>query len=491
MFTLVFSGNNFKYELEAVSKLFFPAQSFGFIFLDTEENPELPDDNFALIERTGELLRVAVTLDGKTASESLTLPTDTEDYENECEFQLGKLLFLCLRALTGISPEWGILTGVRPVKLINKLRAKGFDFEKASAYLADRYLMTDEKINIGWKTAENQDAVVSAMPKRSFSLYVDIPFCPTRCTYCSFISQTVGSFKKLMPEYVEKLCKEIAYTGELVKGKGMTLDTVYFGGGTPTSIEAKDLDRIMKQIASSFDLSHIREYTVEAGRPDTITSEKLDVIKSNGGDRVSINPQTLNEEVLKSIGRTHTVSEFLSSYELAKSKGFKAINVDLIAGLPDDKYDSFTQSVDGVMALNPENITVHALSIKRASELMSRRNLGDGELCEKMIKYSTEKLMSAGYSPYYLYRQKNQLGNQENIGWTLDGYAGIYNINIMEEVQTILSVGAGGTTKLVLSQGDGDRLNRFFNPKYPLEYIKHFDTVLSRKEEAGKLLDLI
>ncbi len=491
MFTLVFSGNDFKYELEAVSKLFFPAQSFGFIFLDSEENMELPIDNFALIERTCGLLRVTVTLDGKEASESLTLPRDTEDYDNECEFQLGKLLFLCLRTLTGISPEWGILTGVRPVKLINKLRAKGNNFDEASSYLADRYLMTDEKINIGWQTAVNQDAVVSVMPQRSFSLYVDIPFCPTRCTYCSFISQTVSSFRKLMPEYVEKLCKEIAYTGELVRDKGLTLDTVYFGGGTPTSIEAKDLSRIMNAIVSSFDLSRIREYTVEAGRPDTITSEKLDVIKSCGGDRVSINPQTLNEEVLKNIGRSHTVKDFMESYELARSKGFKAINVDLIAGLPDDKFDSFTQSVDGVMALNPENITVHALSIKRASELMARRSLGDGELCERMIKYSTERLMNSGYSPYYLYRQKNQLGNQENIGWTIGGYAGIYNINIMEEVQTILSVGAGGTTKLVLSKGDGDRLNRFFNPKYPLEYIKHFDTVLLRKQEACKLLELV
>lgn len=486
--TLIFSGNDFKYELEAVCKLFLPVESFSFIFLD--RNPDAnqkPEGDYCFITRIkgvkSSMLSVFASYSGKGAIEKERLDNGVSEYERKCEFILGRLLFKSLSKLTGKYPEWGILTGVRPIKLINKLRANGYDYQQLNDYLKTEYLMTDEKIDIGYKTALNQDAIVSKMPKKSFSLYVSIPFCPTRCAYCSFVSQTVSAFKKLIPEYVEKLCREIEYTSELVKGTGFVLDTVYFGGGTPTSLEAKDLDRIMKTVTACFDTSNLREYTVEAGRPDTVTIDKLKCIKNNGGDRVSVNPQTIHDSVLEAIGRKHTAEQFYNSYLLAKDIGFKAINVDLIAGLPTDTYEGFIESLDKMIELDPENITIHALSIKRASDLMQDRQVTDDLATERMIKYANSRLFESGYEPYYLYRQKNQLGNQENIGWTKRGLGGIYNINIMEEVQTIIAVGAGATTKII----DGG-FERFYNPKYPLEYIKNFETVLKRKEEAARLL---
>lgn len=488
--TLIFSGNEFKYETEAVCKLFFPVERFGFIFADSDIGEVKPDDDFVFVSRIKAnrttLLTVYAKIGGKAHKEYEKLSNDTTDYENECEFLLGRLTYKVLCVLTGKRPEWGILTGVRPVKLFNKLRAKGNSRDEIAEYLKERYLISDEKINIGMLTAENQDRIVNAMPKNSFSLYVSIPFCPTRCSYCSFVSQTVASFKKLMPEYVKKLCEEIKYTAELVKPYNLTLDTVYFGGGTPTSIEAADLDLICKTISENFDLSHLREYCIEAGRPDTITEEKLRVIKQNGCERISINPQTMHDSVLEAIGRKHTVAQFLNSYSLAKNVGFKAINIDLIAGLPTDTLEGFKETVESVLALQAENITVHALSIKRAADLMRDSSDVDESCAESMITYATSRLLESGYEPYYLYRQKNQVGNQENIGWTKPGHEGIYNINIMEEVQTIIAVGAGGSTKLV--DLNGGELERFFNPKYPLDYLRLYDTVKSRKEEAATLL---
>lgn len=487
--TLIFSGNNFKYQLEATCKLFLPVEGFDFIFLDeASQNWEKPEGDYCFICRiTGtktSMLSVYVRMGSSSAMEKDRLSNETEDYDDRCEFILARLLFKCMVKLTGKSPEWGVLTGVRPVKLINKLRASGLSYSEISDRLSGEYLLTDEKIRLGYETALNQDSVISSMPKKSYSLYVSIPFCPTRCSYCSFISQTVSGFKKLMPEYVRLLCEEIKYTAQKLRGTGYTLDTVYFGGGTPTSIEASELEKIMKTISSEFDLSSLREYTVEAGRPDTVTKEKLTVIKDNGADRISVNPQTIHDSVLEAIGRRHTSSQFFSSYDLAKSFGFKAVNVDLIAGLPTDTNAGFNESLESVIALQPENITVHALSIKRASDLMHSYVNSESVNVHDMISYANRRLFETGYQPYYLYRQKNQLDNQENVGWTKPGgLSGVYNINIMEEVQTIIAVGAGGTTKIV----DGG-LERYFNPKYPLEYIKHFDTVLHRKDEACKQL---
>lgn len=285
----------------------------------------------------------------------------------------------------------------------------------------------------------------------------------------------------LIPEYTENVCREIEYTAQIVKKLGLKLDTVYFGGGTPTTLSAEQLEKIMQTIAENFDLSYLREYTVEAGRPDTITREKLETIKANGCKRISINPQTLNDGVLEAIGRKHTVKQFEESYQLARSVGFDCINTDIIAGLPTDTVESFKNTIDRLIELSPENITVHTLSIKRAARL----NQGDKAVLEnpadKMVDYATKRLRESGYQPYYLYRQKNMLENLENIGWAKKGCESLYNIYIMEEVQTIIAMGAGGSTKLVdLKNG---RLERVFNYKFPLEYNKHFDLMLEKKNE--------
>lgn len=286
----------------------------------------------------------------------------------------------------------------------------------------------------------------------------------------------------LIPEYVNKLCNEIEYTAKITGKLGLKLDSVYFGGGTPTTLSAPQLERLMKTIQENFDMSSVREYTVEAGRPDTITEEKLSALKANGCGRVSINPQTMNDSVLEAIGRKHTTEQFLDSFKLARKIGFDCINTDIIAGLPTDTLESFKNTIDSLIELAPENITVHTLSIKRAARL----NHSDDRSvlknpADKMVEYATKRLLENGYLPYYLYRQKNMLENLENIGWTKPGYESIYNIYIMEEVQTILAMGAGGSTKLV--DMDNGRLQRVFNYKFPLEYNKHFELMLQRKNE--------
>ncbi len=486
--TLIFSGNDFKYHLEAVCKLFFPVEGFDCVFLESGEQPQNVSGDYAFICRIqgvkSTLLSTFVSVSGKHKTLSERVEINTEDEG----FILGKLLFRCLVSLTGITPEWGVLTGVRPIKLIHKLRSEGNTDAEIEAILLKKYLVSEEKIKLGLQTANNQATVESGMPKKSFSLYVSIPFCPTRCSYCSFISQTVSSFKKLMPQYVELLCQEIRQTAELISGKGLNLDTVYFGGGTPTSISAEDLAKIMQTVEEAFDTSNLREYTVEAGRPDTVTKEKLVAIKENGGKRVSINPQTMQNSVLEAIGRRHTAEQFSESYSLAKEVGFDVINTDLIAGLPTDTLQGFSETLDKAIALSPENITVHVLSIKRSADLMQNYDTKQENEAEEMVKLSVKRLFESGYEPYYLYRQKNQLGNQENTGWCKKGTACIYNINIMEETQSIVAVGAGATSKLVFPNG---KLERFFNPKYPLDYIKNYETVIQRKHQLAELIDNI
>lgn len=485
--TVILRGHNFKYEIEAVCKLFFPVRGFSFLCFEGSEQYSDPGGDIIVLTReiTGESTRLSVFSWLGESSDSLSESISSEalDFEKACEFILCRLLFMLLRKATGASPEWGMLTGVRPVKLISGLKARGMSDEEICSQLEKNCFVSREKTLLALKTAENQSALISATPKNSVSLYVSIPFCPSRCAYCSFVSQTVAGFYRLMPEYVRRLCEEISLVGEIVRSEGLVLDAVYFGGGTPTSLSAEDLETVMRAVSKSFDLSRLREYTVEAGRPDTVTPEKLRAILDNGGDRISVNPQTLTQSVLDAIGRRHTVEEFFSAYEAAERAGFKRINVDLIAGLPTDSFSGFEKSLRGVLELSPANITVHALSIKRSADLMQggSETLSAAET-SKMIALSNALLSERGYSPYYLYRQKNQLGNQENVGWEIGGTAGVYNVNIMEEIQTVLAVGAGASTKVV----SGGKIARFYNPKYPLEYLKKFDeTVAARKREAA------
>lgn len=490
---LIFVGNDYKYEIEAVMKLFFPAQKFEFLFIDNADGSAQCKDcaeDFVIIEKShsdvGVYLNVFACLENNNCEFDSELEYDATD--GECELELSRLLYFALNKLTGISSEWGIITGVRPVKQVNKMISQGMNKSEIFSVLKNKFLVSEAKCEIAYDTAVSQEPFLKRIERcgnKTFGLYISIPFCPSRCSYCSFISQSASGkgIGKIIPLYVENICREIRYTAEITNRLGIKPDTVYFGGGTPTVLTAAQLARIMKAVNTSFDMSEAEEYTVEAGRPDTITAEKLKAIKENGCTRISINPQTLNDSVLAAIGRAHTSQQFLESYRLARELGFDSINTDIIAGLPTDTFESFKNTLDTLIDMSPESITVHTLSIKRSARL----NQSDSK-CEvlknpakEMVRYAAKQLYANGYKPYYLYKQKNMVENLENIGWVKEGHESLYNIYIMEEVQTIIAMGAAGSTKLV-DQKNG-RLERVFNYKFPLEYNNHFNLMLERKKE--------
>lgn len=474
--TIIFYGNDFKYEAEAVTKLFFPAEHFNFLY---EE--DAAGDKIVLrrsINKVNSELSCEASISGINKKLSDTADINDCDFEHICEQKLCRMLFLILTDITGIKVPWGLLTGIRPVKRVNTLLSEGLSEYQIKEHFKKYFFVSEEKTALALKTAEIQKKFLT-VPIKSFSLYISIPFCPTRCSYCSFVSHSVQSAKKLIPEYVKKLCEEIKLTAEISRSLGLKADTIYIGGGTPTSISAEDLNKIMEAVSKSFDLSSVREYTVEAGRADTITEEKLKVIKNNCATRISINPQTMNNNVLKTIGRNHTAEQTAAAYNTARRLGFGNINMDLIAGLPSDNYESFQFSVNKLIELAPENITVHTLSLKRSSTLYQNSEAVNSNTVSDMIIYANKVLISSGYDPYYLYRQKNTLGNLENSGYSKAGFESLYNIFIMEEIQSILAVGAAASTKLI----DSGRLKRIYNYKFPYEYISRYDEIIKRKNE--------
>ncbi|MGN1112326.1 MAG: coproporphyrinogen dehydrogenase HemZ, partial [Acutalibacteraceae bacterium] len=409
----------------------------------------------------------------------IKLPPDTP--EDEQERQLAIMLFRLLSEYTEIIPPWGILTGVRAIKLFRRLRESGGE-DYARSYFGERLLVSQPKIDLSAITERNEREILKTSSPNSFSLYVSVPFCPSRCSYCSFVSQSVEKSFKLIEPYVELLCREIEETGRIAAELSLKLESVYIGGGTPTTLSASQLEAVMSAINNSFDMSDCREFTVEAGRPDTVTPDKLYAIKNCGGDRISINPQTLNDKILEKIGRRHTSADFLRAYEMAVNAGFDHINTDLIAGLPGESFESFKSTLDKIAELDPKSITVHTLSMKRSSQLtmegmetLSR----DIRAAENMHLYCGEFLPDCGYEPYYLYRQSKMVGNLENVGWSKKGSEGIYNVFIMDETHTVLGCGAGATTKL--KQPNGSYIERIFNYKYSYEYLNGFDEILKRK----------
>ena len=324
------------------------------------------------------------------------------------------------------------------------------------------------------------DPSLKCTQPKSFSLYISIPYCPSRCSYCSFVSHSITnrSALKLVPSYVEHLCREIAYTGKLAASLGLRLESVYWGGGTPTTLEPEQLAQILSAVEQNFDLSTLREYTVEAGRPDTITREKLLAIRAGGGNRISVNPQTMSDPVLAAIGRSHRAADIRRAYALAREVGGLAINMDLIAGLPGDTPQGFRQTLEEVMALAPENLTVHTLALKKGARLRQEDTpLPTGDQVAAMLDDAWAALEAGGYAPYYLYRQKFMSGALENVGWTRPGYVNQYNICMMEELHTVLSLGAGGVTKFV----ENGVVRRMANPKYPQEYLRTIDTIRAEK----------
>ena len=388
-------------------------------------------------------------------------------------------------AARGGEPPWGALTGVRPVKIPTKAMLAGASPAQAERLLRDTYRVTEGRRRLAMDCAGASLAALRSLAPGEVSLYVGIPFCPTRCAYCSFVSADVGRALKLIDPFLDALCRELAATGAMLADAGLRVRTVYFGGGTPTTLSAPQLDRLMGELAEHIDLSGCTEYTVEAGRPDTITAEKLAVLARRGCSRVSVNPQTMQDAVLERMGRAHRADDILRAYALARESGIGCINMDLIAGLPGDSAEGFRASLEQVLDLGPENVTVHTLALKKGSRLMEEGGgLPSGAAVADMLDFAWAALRGAGQRPYYLYRQKYMSGSFENVGWCRPGAESLYNICMMEELHTIVSLGGGGVTKLV-DRATG-YIERLANAKYPQEYIQKIDAICADKGRVAQ-----
>lgn len=384
-------------------------------------------------------------------------------------------------------PEWGSLSGVRPTKLTTRCLLGGGTAADADRLLRERYHVSPSRRRLCVEASLATAEAVKRLEPNDVSVYIGIPFCPTRCIYCSFVSASTEKTAGLLPQYLEALIREVETVGRLLAGSGRRVRTLYIGGGTPTTLSTPQLRRLMDAIRTHFDLSGLIEYTVEGGRPDTLDDEKLRAIRAGGCDRMSINPQTMNDAVLRAVGRRHTAAQTVAAFEAARRAGFDGINMDLIAGLPGDTPESFAASLDAVLALAPSNVTVHTLALKRGAELAMRQlTLPSAEEVRQMLQYAERALRERGYAPYYLYRQKYMSGSFENVGWCKPGYAGLYNIYMMEELHSILSLGGGAMTKINLPDGT---LERFHNPKFPQQYLARLDDVLAQKAQAFALLN--
>ena len=465
------SGHDFHYECENLCRVFFPNEKTDIVYDGSGDDPVTVDTSF----ENGKI-KVSAQVNGKSACTE-----SSADYEG-AELEIARQMYFLLTELTGYTPPWGVLTGVRPSKLMIRLMDEMGE-EGAMRYFTEDLLVSREKAELARTVAHAESGVISASRPESFSLYVSIPFCPSRCSYCSFVSHSIANANavKIFPKYLEKLAEEITETGLIASRAGLRLESIYFGGGTPGILEPSQLDMLQCRIEESFDLSNLREYTVEIGRPDTVTPEKLRMLKLHNVDRISINPQTFNQETLDAVGRKHTVQQAIDAYRLAKSYSFGCINMDLIAGLPGETAEIFGDSLDTAVMLSPENITVHTLALKRSSTLnYLGTDVADGREATKMLDYAYRRLTSSGYAPYYMYRQSKCVGNLENVGWCRGETKGLYNIYMMEECHTVLAVGAGGVTKLC--EPGGTKVERIFNYKYPYEYISGFDVILDRKQ---------
>lgn len=412
--------------------------------------------------------------------------------EGNCHFEdyrLGRndiknLVYHILSEYTGMTLPWGTLTGIRPTKLPMEMYEKGASKGDAIRYLKETYLVSGEKAELCAVVAENEAEVLKDCDyDHTFSLYVGIPFCPSICAYCSFSSYPLSVWEKQVDNYLDALCKEIEAASTMMGDRKLL--TFYMGGGTPTSLSALQMDRLLTCLEKYFDLDHVSEKTVEAGRPDSITEDKLQVLRKHHIDRISINPQTMNQETLDLIGRRHTTEEVKKAFHMARKAGFTNINMDLIAGLPGETGRHMQRTMDEIVNLAPDSVTVHSLALKRAAFLNQNREqfpVAGADEVNRMIGISHEGALAIGAEPYYLYRQKNIAGNLENVGYARKGCEGLYNILIMEEKQTILALGAGASSKFVFNSGDGHHIERVENVKSVKDYIERIDEMIDRKK---------
>ncbi|MCR5207232.1 MAG: coproporphyrinogen dehydrogenase HemZ, partial [Eubacterium sp.] len=423
------------YHTQKIVTMFFPYEK---IKSDGEDNNEV------VTKIENNTLTVEVKLGEAERASSCELKQG-----GDVAMAMSVLLFRLLSEMTGFRPPWGILYGVRPARLMHA-KTEELGREGAIRYFGDS-LVLPEKTELALEVTENENRIISLSEKNSCSLYISIPFCPSRCAYCSFVSHSIENAAGLIDGYVDLLVRELEATAEVIKNLSLKLETVYFGGGTPTVLSPAQLEKLLRTVEKSFDISCLRELTVEAGRPDTVTVEKLRTLKAFDVSRISINPQTFNDKVLENIGRRHTSADTLSAFELARKLGFDNINMDFIAGLSGDTLASFKNSVDTACRLGTESVTLHNLALKSAAYLVTENetaSLSDKALPFEMLSYAYGKLKENGYIPYYMYRQSKSLGNLENTGWCKPNHEGLYNVFMMDETHTVLAAGAGAVTKL-------------------------------------------
>ncbi len=486
---LKINGDLNKYYLQTVCMLFYPGATFS-------ENEGEDAEDCAEFTRTdsGDEVEVSClfTSNGRTgfAKKSVKCGTLHGFDENGATPQTKAAKVAAGLAaldagvqLFGCHPAWGILTGIRPAKLASELISRRdengvrvYSAERARQVLTKEYHVSPKKAALAVEIARHEQKIARLCAEdKTCSVYISIPFCPTRCSYCSFVSYSTKRLLEQIPQYLIRICEDARALLSHLKERGFKILTVYIGGGTPTTLSDSQLAELLGTLADNIPIKRLNEFTLEAGRPDTVTKKKLEIAKEFGVSRVSINPQTMNDAILRGIGRRHTVADFMRAFDTARNVGIAQINTDLIAGLPGDSFVGFSRSLDKVLKLSPENVTVHTFCVKKSAEILRLDTEIYNRSADETVKavdYSQVTLKNANYQPYYIYRQKNTVGNLENVGWTVRGCEGLYNVLMMEELHSVFAIGAGAATKLVRVDADGKKhIERIFDPKYPYEYL--------------------
>lgn len=487
--TLYTEGNISRYYAETLVLLFFPGSKFP-----EDKSGGEPIVSMSVREDNGQFIGSVTVKDGKREVSASYIPSAATKSRVSREMLIklaaGGAMLKAGADFCGTVPPWGMITGVRPAKLCLDMFENGFSSDEALIHFTEDFLCSREKASLAVKTAEREYPFVSDKRRRECSVYIAIPFCPTRCNYCSFVSFSSPKLLSLIPSYLKRLLEDIKSTFSVIRSLGIRIATVYVGGGTPTTLDESQLELLLSAINTEIDVSSLDEFTVEAGRPDTITPEKIAVLAKYGVTRVSVNAQTLNDDILRSIGRKHTAEQFMVAYDHAKNSNIRDINVDLIAGLTGEPYSSFLNSVNKIISLDPTNITVHTFYVKRAADAVKNADIfrREDENTVLAVDLAQKALLSAEYVPYYLYKQKNTAANLENAGFTKIGHECLYNIFMMEEIHTVFGIGASGMTKLVSPDPDNMKIERICETKYPYEYLDSDKNTAEKRYRELKLV---
>ncbi|MCT4605405.1 MAG: coproporphyrinogen dehydrogenase HemZ [Marinisporobacter sp.] len=489
MMKVLLRGHDYKHEVSELVKVFEKFKKIEFV-----ENEALVDDqsfllaNDVLEENDEYIITSKIKEKNQSSIENIIncrkIVDDTRKMKKILKQKIKLSIYDILSKFYDVAPPWGILTGIRPTKIVHELMEQNLDIQYIREKLKENYRMSEEKIHLVTKIAQIERPFLKENSNDLVSIYVSIPFCPTRCIYCSFPSNPLDQGKNLIKEYLKALLYEIEEVGKILKEHNKRVNTLYIGGGTPTTLNPEELKILIRSLKKHIDLKWVKEITVEAGRPDTITIEKLNVLKDEGIKRISINPQSMNERTLQAIGRSHTAEDIIHSYKMAKEVGFDTINMDMIIGLPGETVQMVENTMKEIEKLNPENMTVHTLAVKKTSKLRQHLNqypLGEEEEAKKMLEVTQAYARKMGLIPYYMYRQKYMLGNLENIGYAKRGHACIYNIQIMEEKQSIIALGAGAVSKIYYQEEN--RLERVPNVTNIGHYIARVEEMVERKKK--------